>query len=201
MLARLQRRARMVGDDADHLHVQLADPHPVEQVDHAMVEHRHQDQHLPPLIPPTAASSPARTSRTSSSSPAAKASTGASSANPTRMKNLPVSASSNCAASMMSPPCRGQPRRHRSHDPGPVVATQGQHVGGHRSPWLAGRSLGASTAFRENCTIGSREVRRSASTAGADEEPSATGPRPGWRPDMTSLKPHTRSSSAGPPAR
>jgi len=42
----VERLARMVADDADDFHVQLADPHAVEQVSETMVEFGDQQQHL-----------------------------------------------------------------------------------------------------------------------------------------------------------
>ena len=43
--------ARMIGDDADDIHPELADAPAIEQVDQAMVELRHQQQHLATLVP------------------------------------------------------------------------------------------------------------------------------------------------------
>ena len=45
----------VIRDDPDHLHVELADPQPVQQVDQAMIEFRHQDEHPLPLAPRGAA--------------------------------------------------------------------------------------------------------------------------------------------------
>src|SRR5664279_6511318 len=43
--------ARMIGDDADDIHPELASAPAIEQIDQAMVEFRHQQQHLATLIP------------------------------------------------------------------------------------------------------------------------------------------------------
>lgn len=43
--------ARMIGDDTDDIHPELAGAPAIEQIDQAMVEFRHQQQHLAALIP------------------------------------------------------------------------------------------------------------------------------------------------------
>ena len=99
----------------------------------------------------------------------------------TRMKNLPVSASSNCAASVMSPPCRASRVATAATMPGRLSQRKVRTWAVIGSPWLEGLSARASKAFRKNCTIGSREVRGSASTAGADEGAQCDRPQPGMR--------------------